>query len=129
MVIHNINPIVKDSIAKGIPDITSHRILRSNDPTPPPYIISFPKGKKHKLANLKHCIPTGIPTIVIHHRQPTKSQLTPLINPPQINHIILPKHPINRHPFSNICKLKQLSTIQAKSRLTIHTHVSKSWIN
>ena len=54
----------------------------------------FSKGKKLSAANLKHCIPTGIPTTVIHQRQPARHQLSPLTAPPNTNHNTFPRHPI-----------------------------------
>ena len=94
IVMQRITPITADSIANGIPDTSNQIIFSNSDPAPPPYTTSLPKGKKLIPANLKHCIPTGIPIIVIHHKQPTKAQLSPPTKPPNINHKILPKHPI-----------------------------------
>lgn len=88
------HPIVTCSIASGIPDTSSHIMFTRRETVPPPYSTSFPNGKKERLANLKHCTPTGTPTIVIHQRIPAKIQLTPLTKPPKINHNKFPKHPI-----------------------------------
>lgn len=93
IVIHNKTPSSADSNASGSPDTSSHMMFKRSDPLPPPYTTSFPNGKKHRDANLKHCSPTGIPMMVIHHRQPVNSQLHPLINPPNKNQSILPRHP------------------------------------
>lgn len=94
IVMQNKPPIRADSIASGRPDIKSQMRFRRKEPKPPPYTTSFPKGKKARLANLKHCMPIGIPTIVIHHRQPASTQLMPITNPPNRNHIRLPRQPI-----------------------------------
>ena len=34
--------------------------------------IVVPKGMRESLASLKHCLPTGMPTIVIHQRSPRR---------------------------------------------------------
>ena len=49
-----------------------------------------PNGMKESLAILKNCFPNGIPTIVIHHIHPAKTQAKPPSNPPNINQRILP---------------------------------------
>lgn len=38
------------------------------------YSIVAPNGIRASPANLKHCSPTGIPTIVMHHKTPTKKE-------------------------------------------------------
>jgi hypothetical protein len=98
IVIQQRAPKMADSIARGIPVITIQNILSIREPAPPPYTTSLPKGKKHRPANLKHCIPIGIPIMVIHHNKLARSQVKPLINPPNINHKIFPKHPIMMPP-------------------------------
>lgn len=98
IVIQKIIPNTAETIAIGIPVTIIHIIFRIKEPAPPPYTISFPKGKKLRLANLKHCKPIGIPIIVIHHKQPASIQLSPLKKPPNINQIKLPKHPIPLPP-------------------------------
>ena len=57
---------------------------------PSEYEISFPNGKKLRLANLKHCKPTGIPTMEMHQSKPITSQASPPRNPTRINQIKLP---------------------------------------
>jgi hypothetical protein len=47
-------PKTADSIARGIPETSNQMIFKSKEPTPPPYSILFPNGKKHRLENLKH---------------------------------------------------------------------------
>jgi|BioPla2DNA2_1021312.scaffolds.fasta_scaffold09396_3 hypothetical protein len=86
-------PKTADSMARGIPVTSNHMIFNKKEPTPPPYSTSFPKGKKQSPANLKHCNPTGIPTMVMHQTTPASSQLIPLMKPPQINQIIFPRQP------------------------------------
>ena len=65
------------------------RLTRKEKP-PPPYTTSFPNGKKARLANLKHCRPTGRPMMVMHQRQPASTQASPPINPPNRNQRIFP---------------------------------------
>ena len=50
---------------------------------PFPYTISFPNGQNARVANLKHCRPTGIPIIVIHHMHPAKIEEIMLIRSPK----------------------------------------------
>ena len=99
MVMHKRTPIAACSSARGIPVTSSQIIFTNKDTVPPPYSTSFPNGKKDKDANLKHCTPIGIPIMVMHHRQPTRHQLSPLTKPPNINHKIFPRHPIMMHLF------------------------------
>ena len=98
MVIHNRQPEIADPNASQKPDTINHIIFNKNDGTPPPYTISFPNGKNASFANLKHCNPTGIPTIVIHHNTPANNHPSPDKHPPKINHSALPKHPILHPP-------------------------------
>lgn len=95
---HKSTPFTTAPIARGMPLMTIHKIFARNDMVPPPYWISFPKGKKAREANLKHCRPIGIPTIVIHHRIPQNTQESPCHNPQHKNQIIFPKQPI-LYPF------------------------------
>ncbi len=97
---HKITPFTTAPIARGMPLMTIHKILARNDIVPPPYWISFPKGKNAREANLKHCRPMGIPTIVIHHRIPQNPHESPCHNPQHKNQIIFPKQPI-LYPFLN----------------------------
>lgn len=67
---------------------------------PFPYTISFPKGQNARDANLKHCSPTGIPMIVIHHMHPAKIHANPPNTPPNINQRIFPNVLISASPLS-----------------------------
>ena len=98
IVIQRITPQDKCSSESGIPVVSSQMIFKIREGVPPPKLTSFPNGKKERLANLKHCIPIGIPIMVIHQRIPTKNQLRPLSNPPQKNQRIFPRHPIQIPP-------------------------------
>ena len=64
--------------------------------------IFLPKGAADILANLKHCLPTGIPIIVIDQRIPITIHETQLINPPKTNHIIFPNNFKKISPFYTI---------------------------
>ena len=88
------HPINAASAASSKPLAISQRIFSSIVPAPPPYRTSFPKGKKLSCANLKHCMPTGIPTMVMHQSTPAKTQPSPSQIPPNRNQIKFPRHPI-----------------------------------
>ena len=96
---HQIQPNIKFSIAIGIPKKIIQIILANNDGTPPPYSISFPKGANYIDANLKHCLPYGIPTIVIHQITPDNTHESPLNSPPKINHKMFPIRLMLHSPF------------------------------
>ena len=68
-VIQRRRPNTADSIASGILILISKLYLITKNLIPP-YSTSFPNGKKTSFANLKHCIPIGIPIIVIDHKSP-----------------------------------------------------------
>lgn len=109
-------PNLNACIPKGIPMIVTHDI------TPEatyPKNISQPKKINHNtfatgcllkfkltvlpnganviVANLKHCLPKGIPMIVMHKITPNKNHKIAVIIPPVIIHIILPN--TLKHPF------------------------------
>lgn len=77
IVIQKSIPVIAATAAIQIPLTKIQIIFRSKEPTPPPYTTSLPNGKNAREANLKHCIPIGIPTIVIHQSKPASSQLSP----------------------------------------------------
>ena len=90
IVMHQRQPRMQYPIAISRPKkIIQIRLTRKEKP-PPPYTTSFPNGKKARLANLKHCRPTGMPMIVMHQRQPASTQARPPINPPNRNQRIFP---------------------------------------
>ena len=91
IVIQKRMPFRNATIANSSPPNKIQRILSKTEAVFPWYSISFPNGKKDNRAILKHCNPTGIPTMVIHHKTPTRSQDRPCHNPPKINQIIFPK--------------------------------------
>ena len=74
---HNKRPFKAAEIANGMPLTRIHIILAMVEIPPPLYCTSLPNGKKAREANLKHCMPMGIPIIVIHHKTPQKNQLKP----------------------------------------------------
>ena len=91
---------------RNAPNTTHYQVSKCHFPSKKynPYKISFPNGQNAKVANLKHCRPTGIPIIVIHHMQPAKIHASPPSNPPNINQRILPivLMTTSPHPMSNI---------------------------
>lgn len=90
MVKHKTIPTPTSSNAKGTPPNISHNTLSNSDPLLRVNSISFPNGAAETLANLKHCRPTGMPTIVIDQRMPNNPQLRKDMNPPKINQAMFP---------------------------------------
>ena len=98
IVIHHIQPTIRFPSAISQPKNTIHMRFTKNENIPFPYTISFPNGQNANVANLKHCRPTGIPIIVIHHMHPAKTHASPPSNPPNINQRILPIVLMITHP-------------------------------
>ena len=98
IVIHHIQPTIRFPSAISHPKNIIHIRFTRNENMPFPYTISFPNGQNARVANLKHCRPTGIPIIVIHHMHPAKTQAKPPSNPPNINQRILPIVLMTIHP-------------------------------
>lgn len=99
IVTQNKTPFNTDPSASGIPVTIIQMMFNKNEPAPPPYITSFPNGKKANAANLKHCFPIGIPIIVIHQRTPAIVHPSPIQSPPNKNHNRFPRHPMFKSPF------------------------------
>ena len=91
IVMHHMKPSIRFPSAISQPKNRIQIKFTRNENIPFPYTISFPKGQNASDANLKHCSPTGIPTIVIHHMHPAKIHASPPSNPPNINQRIFPK--------------------------------------
>lgn len=91
---HNNMPLKTATHARGIPLKISQKTLAMTDTLPPPYSISFPNGKNVSDASLKHCLPIGMPMIVMLHRIPASTHEIPSHSPQTRNQIILPKQPI-----------------------------------
>ena len=53
-------------------------------------VIFTPNGAKPTIANLKHCIPNGMPTIVKQSTNPPKIYWKNIKIPPKITQIMLP---------------------------------------
>ena len=100
IVIHHIQPTIRFPSAISQPKNTIHMRFTKNENIPFPYTISFPNGQNANVANLKHCRPTGIPIIVIHHMHPAKIHASPPNMPPNINHRIFPKVLISASPLT-----------------------------
>ena len=99
IVMHQIQPTIRFPSAISHPKNIIHIRFTRNENMPFPYTISFPNGQNARVANLKHCRPTGIPIIVIHHMHPAKTQAKPPSNPPNINQRILPIVLMTTHPY------------------------------
>ena len=91
MVTQSKRPNAAFSIAIGSPVKMIQKMLATVLAAEPSSVISFPNGAKVSLANLKHCLPKGIPIIVIHHKSPAKAQLRLLTSPPQMIHKMFPR--------------------------------------
>lgn len=57
---------------------------------------SFPNGASINPANLKHCLPKGIPIMVIHKRSPKINQEIAVKSPPKRIQIMFPN--TDEHP-------------------------------
>lgn len=90
IVMHQRTPQRKFPIASTRPPKIIQSTFSRNEPAPPSYFTSFPKGFRDRLASLKHCSPTGMPMIVIHQRTPVISQPRALKSPPKMIHKIFP---------------------------------------
>lgn len=101
MVIHQAHPIRKLPRAIHQPFTMNQITFTRKEAAPPPYSILLPNGQKDMTANLKHCKPYGIPTIVIHHKTPDRIQAIPLKKPPNINQQMLPNNLICLYPPQN----------------------------
>ena len=99
IVIHHIQPTIRFPSAISQPKNTIHMRFTKNENIPFPYTISFPNGQNANVANLKHCRPTGIPIIVIHHMHPAKTHVSLPSYPPNINQRILPIDLMITHPL------------------------------
>ena len=62
----------------------------------------FPKGAKEIFANLKHCTPSGAPTMVIQRISPATHQSNAEMSPPKIIHRILAISLIIDAPLSRL---------------------------
>ena len=82
---------MKCSTASSSPDTKNQMTLRRQDTPPPSFSTFLPNGRKESEAILKHCTPTGAPTIVMHHRHPAISQESAQIQPPKMIHKIFPR--------------------------------------
>ena len=91
---HSIAPLIAAHIAKGIPLMSIQKTFAMIDGAPPPYCTSLPNGANTRDANLKHCRPKGIPTIVIHHMTPINPHARACHIPPHNIQIKLPRQPI-----------------------------------
>ena len=100
MVMHRTMPMIALPTAISRPPKMIHRRLSRNETGPASsYTISLPNGSREILASLKHCRPTGMPTTVMHYRQPKKTQPRALISPPKISHRMFNKSLIEKSPL------------------------------
>lgn len=118
MVIHMMHPHNRECSAIGIPKKMAQMIFSKKLPSPPPYVTSFPNGKSASPANLKHCMPTGIPTMVMHQIHPAIKYPSALTRPPQSIHIIFPRQPIKFSFLSYTNLRREYTFFVRKSRLS-----------
>jgi hypothetical protein len=107
MVIHNSNPKKRWVSAIQKPPNMSQMIFIMVDRQPvleEVSVILIPKGARPTKANLKHCKPKGMPTIVRHSIIPPKMYSKKMNKPPKIIQMILPNKFMRC--FSNIDKQK-----------------------
>lgn len=91
------------------PNNTNHIMLPTRPKAPKlPESTSDPKGHRTRFDILKHCLPNGINTIVIHSNIPAKNQQIELISPPKTIHIKLPRNFNMSSPFQ-VCSESTIS--------------------
>ena len=79
------------AIARGTPVMQIHNRLSKKFPVVLLGAMTyFPNGKKHRVAILKHCFPTGIPIMVNDHSTPAAHQDSPIAAPPNRNQMMFP---------------------------------------
>lgn len=106
IVTHSTAPSTAASTAMGIPLKINQKILQTTETALPPNSTSLPNGKNASFANLKHCFPMGIPTIVMHQSTPAATQLRPVHSPPNRNQRIFPRQPIPAASLSQYAHAK-----------------------
>lgn len=121
IVIHSNTPFNTATQARGIPLKISQKTLAMTDTLPPPYSISFPNGKNVNDASLKHCLPIGMPMIVMLHRSPAITHEKPSHSPQARNQIIFPKQ-----PMMYLLRLYTSSKVIIKLRFLYYTSASYS---
>ncbi len=70
---HQRAPITSEHTARSTPIKIIHKIFNKTEAVLPEYSTSLPNGNSIKFANLKHCVPKGIPTMVKHEIIPTNA--------------------------------------------------------
>ena len=100
MVIQSTRPIPAAVSAISNPPKMSHSMFTKKLKTPLLNRISRPKGHRLKEANLKHCMPTGIPKMVMHQSRPAKVHSRANTSPHSRNQITLPMKCILNVSFS-----------------------------
>lgn len=128
IVMHQRQPRMQYPIAISRPKkMIQIRLTRKEKP-PPPYTTSFPNGKKARLANLKHCSPTGMPMMVMHQRHPASTQARPPINPPNRNQRTFPiadtiVTPISCY-FASVSSCRSIHAISSRTMRSCSSSVS-----
>lgn len=90
MVMHQISPMLKETIAISQPHSIIQRIFTRKCPILLLYSMLLLNGYKTKPANFKHCIPRGTPIIVTKQRMAATNHKSDIIPPPNKNYNIFP---------------------------------------
>ena len=91
MVMHQINPMQKETIAISQPQSIIQSIFIRKCPILLLYSMLLPNGYKTNPANFIHWIPRGMPMIVTKQRRAARNHKSDIIPPPNKNQNILPK--------------------------------------
>ena len=95
-------PVTRASRHSSQPPMKNHRTFTRNDTAPPELTTSLPNGISAKRATLKHCMPTGIPTMLMHQSTPKSAQPSASHTPASTNQMMLqikltgPMHVLSR---------------------------------
>ena len=96
-----------------------------NENVLPSYTISLPNGQNANSANLKHCTPIGIPTIVMQNIHPARHHASPPSRPPNKNQSMFPNVFICILSFS--CASCEAKSDCTKNDIFHHTVLLNSW--
>lgn len=118
IVIHHTAPIIKEAIVNSHPKTRIHTTLSKKLPKEFENSILFPKGQIVNLANLKHCTPIGIYTIVIQQRIPATHHRNPSKAPPKRTHKTFPSNRNYYHLF--VCKQRQWTLLYSSTRNPVY---------
>ena len=67
----------------------NHKTFTRNDTAPPELTTSLPNGMRARRATLKHCMPTGMPTMLMHQSTPKSAHPNASHTPASTNQMML----------------------------------------